>query len=388
MNRRGPSRVLICGAYGFGNLGDEAILEAIVEDVWAVESQAELSVITWEPAATSRRLPICTIQASETSALKAVWSHDLVLCGGGAILAEYGRRRSFLNHLRGSPGYPLTMVTWASLLGKASMIYGVGVEEIGNPILRAWTRLACRLANGVTVRDTASARLLTDWGVPSANVQVTADPVFGLKRPRIQSLSMSPRKPVRRPAVAIGICYEPLHTPDRDLIVEYYVDLVHWLVGNKEMSILFIPMNTNPRFDSEIMTEIQKHVKTAELVNMTETAAVTGQVLAALSQVDLVISSRMHLLILAALSSTPLIAVSRGAKGDSKLNSLMDALGQEAPVALDMRALPNMKARINTVIDSAPQMRATIAGRCDALRSRAQQNRTLIHSLLVGGSKS
>ena len=49
-SRRG---VLICGAYGHGNAGDEAILEAIVASLRRIDADLPITVLSRTPAVTA-----------------------------------------------------------------------------------------------------------------------------------------------------------------------------------------------------------------------------------------------------------------------------------------------------------------------------------------------
>lgn len=390
MAKNARNRVLVCGAYGFGNLGDESILEAVVNDVRSVDPQSDISVVTWDPLGSSQRLSVRAIQASVTSALRAVLEHDLVLCGGGAILAEYGCGTSLIHLLKGSPGYPLTMITWAHLLGKPSVIYAVGVEEMQVRLFRYWVQLACRFARVVTVRDAESADLLRKWRVPMNKVHVTADPVFGLGRVDDERDS-TPWSRILSDlgqgfTVGIGICFEPLlHTANMEMMVDFYTKLVDWLTSNRDAHVVFIPMNTNPGFDSAIMTEIQSQIRYPAQARLLQGLTNPRQIHRVINHLDLVISSRMHLLIFAALNHVPLIATSRTIKGDSKLDSLMYHLDQGAAVPLNASGLARIKAEIGELLSDVTSAREILKNRVVVLQNLARQNQRLLASILTEG---
>ena len=58
---RGRSGVVICGAYGMGNSGDEAILDAIVAEMRAIDPLMPLTVMTRDPAGASARLGLTAV---------------------------------------------------------------------------------------------------------------------------------------------------------------------------------------------------------------------------------------------------------------------------------------------------------------------------------------
>lgn len=388
MTKNRKNRVLICGAYGSGNLGDESILDAIVDDVRSIDPQADIGVITWNHIETSQRLSVRAIPASVTSALRAVLEHDIVLCGGGAILGEYGRGKALIHTLKGLPGYPLTMITWAHLLAKPSMIYAAGVEEIQVRLFRYWLQLACRFPRVITVRDPRSADLLRKWGVSKSNINVTADPVFGLSIPSCKRVG-TPRSSTltvsgEGPTVGIGVCFEPqFHVTNVETIINFYSELVDWLIYSKDSYVILIPMSTDPSFDLAVMTAIRNQVEHPDRTLLLQGLTRPEQIHQYVGCLDLVISSRMHLLIFAALKYIPLIATSRTIKSDSKLDSLMHRLGQGPTIPLNSSGLARTRARIDELLSDVPSVRGVLKERVTVLQALARQNRQLLAGLLT-----
>jgi len=127
------TRVLIASAvYGGENVGDDAILAAIVEQLRGVTPGVEITAVTRDPDLMAKHLGISAIEfrglRNRLATYRAIASTDVLIVGGGALIAEYtyGLKGLVTRH----PGYPMTMLLAAKLMGKATMVYGAVVEEV------------------------------------------------------------------------------------------------------------------------------------------------------------------------------------------------------------------------------------------------------------------
>jgi len=80
---------VICGSYGFANLGDEAILEALVEGFRSSVPSVSLTVVTADVSGTRTRLGVEAVDWADWGGIaEAVSNADLVVSGGGGIFFE------------------------------------------------------------------------------------------------------------------------------------------------------------------------------------------------------------------------------------------------------------------------------------------------------------
>src|SRR5690606_31940136 len=168
-----PVKIVISGYYGFGNAGDEAILEAMVRDLRALAPGARLVVLSADPAATAARCGVEAVPRTHLpSVLGALRGADLFISGGGSLLQDATSWRSV--------PYYAGLMRLARWMGVPVFVYAQGIGPLRRPWLR---RLAARVLNGaaeVTVRDRLSYEMLLELGVNPAAVTITADPVFAL----------------------------------------------------------------------------------------------------------------------------------------------------------------------------------------------------------------
>lgn len=169
--RRGA---VICGAYGMGNAGDDAVLTAIAAALRRIDRDLPVTVIarggkkTGKPAGAGGvgRLNI-------PGWLWAMGRARLFILGGGSLLQDATSRRSLW--------FYLGLLRAAKAMGCATMLYGVGAGPIRRETERRRTaEYLNRWADVITVRDQDSMQTLLAWGVKKPRLLLAADPALGL----------------------------------------------------------------------------------------------------------------------------------------------------------------------------------------------------------------
>jgi len=178
-------RILISGWYGFGNVGDEAILQALIDEFQKDYDNPIVTALSYRPAYTRRvqgvdaahQVPFTTISwlswIIKFRWLKTIWFFlqcDIFVMGGGGFLSDW------------DPAVPkgwLKQFRLARLLGKRTLLYGIGAGPFKTPAAR--NTVAHYLNNYVekiTVRDHASYDcLVSDCHVNADLVDIKVDPV-------------------------------------------------------------------------------------------------------------------------------------------------------------------------------------------------------------------
>ncbi|HHT43007.1 MAG TPA: polysaccharide pyruvyl transferase CsaB [Firmicutes bacterium] len=164
--------ILVSGYYGYGNLGDEAVLAALCQDLLALGiSRQEIVVPSGNPKQTTADHGVAAVGRFD---LKEIWrilgSARCLISGGGSLLQDVTSKRSI--------PYYLTLVEMALLRKVPVVMYGQGLGPIWSKPYQAWTARAYRQAASCSVRDEASLGFLKDLGVDEDKVLLAADPVF------------------------------------------------------------------------------------------------------------------------------------------------------------------------------------------------------------------
>lgn len=167
-------KVLVAGWIGSTNLGDELVFAGVRHLL--AEADIEVAAISLDPAATRRIHGVGAVGANDLIGINhAIGRVDALVFGGGGLLQDV---TSPLNL-----PYHLSRVVLARLRRTPVAGFGLGVGGLDTRLGHALTKATMRGVTALSVRDQASARLLTDVGVPGAIV--AADPAFALPIPEV-----------------------------------------------------------------------------------------------------------------------------------------------------------------------------------------------------------
>ncbi len=152
-------RLLLSGYYGFGNIGDEAILAGLAREL--SQHGQDVTVLSSDPDATTREHGLPAAHRTR-GFLGALLRSDALVSGGGGLLQDTTSSRSL--------AYYLGAVTAARLLGKRVAVYG---QSLG-PLTPAGERRLAQTLRGVPAfwRDEQSRALARELGVDD---RATAD---------------------------------------------------------------------------------------------------------------------------------------------------------------------------------------------------------------------
>lgn len=164
--------VLISGYYGFDNLGDEAILEEICNELKELIAADDIVVLSANPAATTARYGINAIKRTDLRTMATMLLRCRLFISGGGGLFQNTRSLGSIVFYGGQ-------IALAKMLGAKVMIFAQGIGPLTNAAARQLTRKFFGMADLVTVRDDTSAAMLSAWKIPATR---TADPVWRLAR--------------------------------------------------------------------------------------------------------------------------------------------------------------------------------------------------------------
>src|SRR6185437_4099005 len=156
-------RVLLSGYYGFGNFGDEALLDVIVEQLRARFPQVELEVLSAVPESTARSFGVpASSRWPWRDVRAAVARADVVLSGGGGLLQNATSLRSLL--------YYAGIVRAAGKANRKAMIFAQSIGPL-DFWGRALVKECCKALNAATVRDSRSLQMLAPLVPPEVTVE-------------------------------------------------------------------------------------------------------------------------------------------------------------------------------------------------------------------------
>jgi polysaccharide pyruvyl transferase CsaB len=193
----GKLRAVVCGYYGEGNAGDEALLVSLLQ---MLPQQITPVVLSGNPSQTTARYGVESCdRRSVFLVLRALRNSHLFIWGGGSLMQD---ATSFA-----SPFYYAGLMVLAQWQGLKTIAWAQGIGPLNRSLTRWITQKVLRRCTAVSVRDYASAQLLSTWQI---STRVAPDPVWALAAKPVKGLRDLPA-----PRVAINLRRHPQLTPQR-----------------------------------------------------------------------------------------------------------------------------------------------------------------------------
>ncbi len=285
-------RVAIFGYYGFGNLGDEAVLWAMLQHLREACGDLEAWVVSGNPAHTEALHGVHAVRRTDVFAIRRRFRlSDVVCSGGGSLFQDVTSWRT--------PFFYAGLHELAT--GRPLVVYAQGVGPLLRPWSRRVTRWAMQRAARVTVRDPESAEALRRIGV-QREVEVVCDPTLGL----------DPGQPGRRGRVLV-VSVRPWPGPWREAVVS----AIGQVAGEQKLQVRLLCMH--PELDTKVSFEVAQRLGAELLIPQRPQEA-----LDVLQEARAVVGMRLHALMLAAVARVPFVGLSY----DPKVQSLARALDQ------------------------------------------------------------
>ncbi|MCS7172390.1 MAG: polysaccharide pyruvyl transferase CsaB [Armatimonadetes bacterium] len=295
-------RAVVLGYYGFGNVGDEAVLWAMRQHLREVLPNLRLCVLSADPEATSALHGTESVLRTDPKGVRrAMRESVVVLSGGGSLFQDATSWRS--------PLYYAWLHELAARERRPLVVYAQGIGPLRRRLSRWTTRRAMGHAARLTVRDAPSARLLRHLGVRDP-VEVVCDPVLGLPTPGPGEGSPW-----------IGVSLRPWPGVSLDPIVEAIARL------QDEVGIPVRVVCFHESMDRGLNEVLARRVRAEDLVVVRSPQEAWRVFCGA----GLVVAMRLHALLFAALAG----AVPVGIAYDPKVQALADQLPGLEVVSLE-----------------------------------------------------
>jgi len=378
------SHLLICGAAGYTNAGDDAILWGMLAQLRAalpgrpirVAGGPELGMLLGASAAT----PLSYDDRAELA--RAIDEADLVIIGGGGLLYDIGYEAD-LSRLLGDPPdrqwlYEMARVAAAAAAaGKPTMLYSLGAGPLLTDAARRVATFICDHSKAITLRDQASVDLLAECGVPRSRLHLAADPALMVEAADGRDfIERSHLAGAPRPWVAVNLRPWGDAAQQERLLVEFraFVGAVRNQLGGTAILLPFQRMHDD---DLPLLRRVAEAQEGAVLI---ESAPPPPELVSALSRCDLVVGMRLHALILALDAGTPFVALSY----DSKVDEFARAAGMQSYALsiadFDSRSLIESCQALLQRADIPAHLQTTLA----ELRASAALSTELAKDLLAG----
>ncbi|MFO7948359.1 MAG: polysaccharide pyruvyl transferase CsaB [Armatimonadota bacterium] len=349
-------RLLLSGYYGFGNTGDEAILQATMAGLKERLPSAEFTVLSSAPQETADRLGVTAVNRwSLPTQLAQLYRADLFIQGGGGLYQDTTSKLS--------PMYYFNQLVLSRLLQTPFVIFAQGIGPIQSTFLQGTIVRNFARARLITVRDARSAEVLRAWRLRSPEPIVTADPVLTMQpcdQDRLDELLATLQlSRGEYTLVALRSWPESEHA---------YEAICEWL-GESDRPVLLLPFQDN--HDRPIAKSVRDTVG-GDHLHIPPEAYEPREIMGLIQAADMVLAMRLHAMIMACAVGTAAAGISY----DPKVNAFCHRSGQ--PV-MDIRLVE--RGATSDLISAARDSFDRVLERREDLIAQARRNFTLVERL-------
>ena len=395
-------KILLGGVpFGCDNIGDEAILASVIGLVRGICRDAELVVSTGDRAGTERKFGVKTVPlygfdpavpAERLS--EALDGVDFYIWAGATGLSDY-------------PEMACTLLETAQAKGVRTVVWGVGMNDVFNPVyftlhgkkkrLTDMLRSCCgfdlekrwiekrvcyirrRLAQTlgrcdlIVLRDPKSLEVL-HMCAPFPEAVAGADTAILQKQCQPEALPWgeSERELFRSASMRMAVCVSEQNR------IREFDKFTGWLDSMIEAhpGLLVVTIPMNPKKDFPVMEEMKQRSKHPDRI-LSLRFLEPEEVQAVAAECSVIVSSRLHLLILGLNNLVPGVGIARG----SKIEYFLSRFGLTTAGTTDALDLPRLTESVEWAMahqDEFKQRAASVRAGLLADLDRAKERLTRI----------
>src|SRR5689334_11093273 len=363
-------KIGITGSYGGLNLGDEAILKSIIEQLRRDVPDVQITVFSRNAEDTKQRhkversIPVRKLSRAEI--VPEIERLDLLVFGGGGILYD-AEARLYLRE-----------VQVAKERGVPVFVYAIGAGPLKDPTVQAAVREALDGVAGITVREKSARAVLEEAGV-HRDVVVTADPALLLKpEPLPRNVLKHEGLEGKRRIIGMSVREPGVAAPDLDERVYHALlaNAADFMVDRFDADIVFVPMERSV-LDSQHSHAVIAQMLRAQRARVLNGEYTSSQMLSLIDRFDFAVGMRLHFLVFAALRGVPFVALPYA----GKVGGFLEDLKLPAP-PMQLVNAGRLIAHIDDSWDNRRAMRAALLRSVPPLQERAKETMKLLLGVL------
>lgn len=327
-------KVVVCGAYGHGNMGDEAILSALLNQLKQTGDDVQITVVSKAPQITQIEHDVNAISRDDFKKMKELFKETkLYINGGGSLIQDVTSRRSLW--------YYLYTIRLAKKMGSRVHMFGCGIGPIDyEGDIKQTTKILNGCVDAITLRDPDSVELLKSIGVNAPEIILAADPVLTLKPcDEEETFRFMEKNGLEKDGKYI--CFGLRDWNGFDEKAKEFAQAAKYAYEKYGLKPVYFPMN----YEKDL-TVAEKIDKLTEVPGVILPRIDSPELaIGVLSKMKLALAMRLHCLLFAANSATPIIGVSY----DPKVSSFTEYIGGGKCVEFDKLSAKELERRIDEI---------------------------------------
>ncbi|MCL1843081.1 MAG: polysaccharide pyruvyl transferase CsaB [Defluviitaleaceae bacterium] len=386
--------VILSGYYGYGNSGDVALLEAVIQALRKERADISILVLSRTPHDTMRDYDVFSINRLNFFKVRRYMKKSrLMVYGGGSHMMDVTSTRSLV--------YYTFLIHMAKFYGMRVMLYGNGIGPITKKRNIQKARRALNVCDYISLRDPDSLDYVKKIGVENPNIAVSVDPVFSLDviDPPIEVCQANSNHPPKRGDCDTNLeesfnwCRNPLDAfPDFEMpgtpffavslrpwpynepaFTDKIAEAINYVSQKYSLSPLFIPLHTD---DVGILREAAKKIDFS--YTLLPKVYNYKSIIAIMAKAEFALCMRLHALIYAASVGVPII----GLVYDPKVANFISYMNEKTQVDTSALDLPALKCMMDEIIQNPHIAKQRIVNERERLKNLSGKDAKVAIKLL------
>lgn len=315
--------VFLFGYYGYDNLGDDLILESIIN---TFNGKFKFKVLTYNYEKTHKIANVTPVSRSKFfKIIHEILTSDVVASGGGSLLQDATSSKSLY--------FYLGLIILGKIFRKKTIFLFNGIGPIEGHFNRKFVKWVLKRVDRIILRDHQSMELLRDLDI-SKNAEVVGDAVF------LSNYEVKKSYEEKKSSKLVIISLRPWRTYDQ-VKVEETKKLIAYLESKGYLVELLPLMQPD---DYNLLNQITADGR----IKIIEPTIDKVDLFRKMESAHLLIGERLHSLIISSICETPFI----GIEYDPKIAGYVKMVKQ-------LNALKTEDYNYESIVESLNQMEST-----------------------------
>ncbi len=363
--------IILSGYYGFMNIGDDALLDSIINNLKHIKSDIKILILSRNPVETTKMIGVDSISRfSLLQIINMMKRSNLFVYGGGTLIQESTSTKSLL--------YYLGTLYLARLFGQKTMLYANGVKLLQKKFNILVTKSVLNKIDLITLRENQSLTQLKKLGITKPTITITADPaVTTYPCSPSRAKEILKKEGISSSHSLLGICVREWKGYEKKCSREIalFADMLFKKYG---LITVFIPMQRKYIDDSILSLHISRLMESPSYILSEYYSA--EEVMGIINQLDLLLGMRLHSLIFATCCEVPSIAI----EYEPKVRGFMDYIQLSNLIAGNVKdvTMNDMIKVYNDITTNKNKIVKQLHDQTAIMRVKAIENASLAISLV------
>lgn len=358
--------VIVCGAYGHGNAGDDAILKSIIQSTREIDPLIPISVLAKNTQSVKKCYRVDSIYTLNIpKILLAMRKSKLYINGGGTLIQNATSQRSLWYYL---------FTLWAAKrLGNKVDMYGCGIGPVnGEKNIKLVKKVMEKSVDIVTLRERDSVEELRSFGVTAPRIVLSSDPALSLVPAAAEDGAYYLKSHGLNPEGKY-LCFMLRTWYGFDSKSEAFARCAEHAYKTYGLTPVFLSLNVF--HDTAAAKQVTEYLSCPW--HILDESTQPELLISILAHMDAVVSMRLHGLILSSLSGVPLVGVSY----DPKIVSFLSYLENGSCIDLKDVSEEALISAVDKAVLQIPE-RDRLKARAESLKAIEQENARAVRTLL------